>query len=161
MIGLHASRASALRLTFDDSLSVGWFDPCGSRLAAAVVACIDHLMIVSPKGGNTPGDIDHDHNGMGSTVPGSHSRSGNADALKDDLTDDVSDLLGKHFPRGHVWLISGFTPNSAIATSLSPGEPDSSPVGAATVAAVPDLGSTAMLLGFSLVAIRFLKRRFD
>lgn len=49
-IGLCAPNASAMKLTFEDSLWTGWFDPCASGVAAAKLVCIDGLMTLAPKG---------------------------------------------------------------------------------------------------------------
>ena len=139
-IGLHAPSASALTLTFDDSLSVGWVDPCAFRVAIAAVGCTGNSVITVPpsdrntvagalSASTTTGTL------VGRTEANTHGTVGNVNGF--------ADLMAQYDAASDVWLSSGFT-----------GSTHQSLLGADTVA-VPDGGATAALLGLALVAIRF------
>ena len=161
--------AGALTLTFQDSLWVGWIDPCASGLAAEV-ACIDSLITLPPNGSNNA------YNRVGSTVSGplfpattTGALAGQTDANTDGTTGNVSGftyLLAQYGPTIHLWLSLGLTGSMTIPTNLGPGHQLThySLLGTDSAApnqteGVPDGGTTIGLLGLAMLGIGFLRRR--
>jgi hypothetical protein len=153
-IGLYAPGASAMKLTFDDSLWTGWFDPCASGKAAAKLACIDGLITLAPNRGGT----------LASPTTGIGSHEQQTDANRHGTGHDVGgfeDLLAQYGVAGHPWLSVGLTGTIPANTTISPNFASaqqlmSSAGVAAGAAAVPDGGATGALLGLGLLAIRLV-----
>jgi hypothetical protein len=155
-LGWFAPQANALTLTFDDSLSVGWIDPCGSRMAAGIAACIDNFISQSASGAGSGANTSR--NPMGSSEPGAAEQTN----VMADVHDNISELLNVYVPGGLVWRMF-LSPGHEHPFSTA-GNPDPAPAGGdppdPTPDAVPDGGATVALLGLALVAIRLLKPRF-
>jgi hypothetical protein len=159
-IGLCAPNASAMKLTFEDSLWTGWFDPCASGVATAKLGCVDGLITLAPNGGRALA-------GPPSPTASTGVPAGQTDANTPGIAHNVSgfaDLLAQYSGlTGHLWLGVSLTgtmtiPGSTtIPANLAPGhQPSSSGPGVAGVDAVPDGGATAALLGLGLLAIRLV-----
>ena len=159
-IGLYASSASAMKLTFEDSLWTGWFDPCASGVATAKFMCVDGLITLAPHGGRALG-------GPPSPTATTGAPVGQTDANTHGTAHNVSgfaDLLAQYYGlTGHLWLRVGLTEtmripgSTTIPANLAPGQqPTSSGPVVTGAAAVPDGGATAALLGLGLLAIRLV-----
>ena len=157
-IGLCAPNASAMKLTFEDSLWTGWFDPCASGVAAAKLVCIDGLMTLAPKGAALAGLPSP------TTPTGVFAGSIDANAGTAHNARGFADLLAQDYGlTGHVWLSVGLAetmtiPGSeTILANVVPGQqPTPSSLAEGGPAAVPDGGATAALLGLGLLAIRLV-----
>jgi len=158
-VGLCAPNASAMKLTFEDSLWTGWFDPCASGVAAAKLVCIDGLITLAPKGAALVG--------LPSPTTATGALAGSIDANTGTAHNGrgFADLLAQYYGlTGHVWLSVGLWGTMTIpASTTSPASlaldqqstTSPGPV-VSSAAAVPDGGATAALLGLGLLAIRLV-----
>ena len=159
-IGLYAPSASAMKLTFEDSLWTGWFDPCASGVATAKFTCVDGLITLAPKGGRALGGPPSPTATTGAPAWQTGANTGGtAHGFS-----GFAELLAQYYGlTGHLWLRVGLAgtmtiPGSTtIPANLAPGQqPTSSGSVVTAAAAVPDGGATAALLGLGLLAIRLV-----